>query len=567
MPPEIRPRLRAVTLVFLFIWLFLLGRLSVLQILNGRVYGRKAEAQNEERVTLEAERGHILDRNHQVLATSLEVVSIYALSCEIGNQREVAQKLAGFGLGTEEKILAKLERTRGFCWLRRGISDRIAKAIVKSGIEGVYPCKDRMRYYPRGELAGNLLGFVGEENRGLEGVEYMYDQLMAGTDGWAVLQRHPKGGLYPFPEYPRSPPTRGRDLILTIDATLQEIVENELTKTISACRAQNGLGILMDPQTGEILAMANSPCYNPNLRGRGDPAVWRNRAISDLFEPGSTFKIVMAAAGLGEGVVSPGQVLPMNEGQIEVAGITIKDVRKHGDLTFKEVVWRSSNVGAITIARTVGKAGFYLYSRALGFGCKTGIGLPGEAKGCLPPPQSWSAIRFANLAFGQGLSATALQLALAYSAIANKGILLKPQIVRAVLDGDRVVETFSPQAVRRSLPVDASETLTNILVGVVKKGTGLGARVRGVEIAGKTGTAEKSDERGGYKEGSLIASFVGFFPAQDPAYLLCVVVDEPKVMEWGGEHAAVLFGRIVRRMLRIQPYRDKILPSSNLAGM
>ncbi len=567
MPPDVRPRLGVAILLSVTLWVLLAGRLLSLQIVNGGAYRRKAERQNEERVVLEAERGDILDRNRQILAASLEMSSICAVGYQIENPERVAKRLSGLGLGDEREILRKLDGAKGFCWLKRGVSERIARRIEQARIAGVYRCRDSRRYYPRGALAGNLLGFAGKDGQGLEGIEYAYEHLLGGRDGWAVLQKDPRGGLYPFPEYPRVPPRKGKDIILTIDASLQEIVEEEIEKTVGSYTAKAAIGIMLNPKTGEILAMANCPSFNPNLVGRGNPDLWRNRAICDLFEPGSTFKIVMAIAGLAGEAVSLDETLPVGTKWIEVSGVRIRDWKEHGDLTFEEVIWRSSNIGAVKVAQRVGEQDFYLYARALGFGCRTGVDLPGEVKGCLPPPDQWSPLRFANLAFGQGVSVTALQLACAYAAIANSGVLVKPRIVKAVVaEGGSELRT-SPQVVRRVLPEDLAETIKKTLLGVVEKGTGMGARIEAVPIAGKTGTAEKSDGEGGYRKDCIVASFVGFFPAHDPSFLLCLVVDEPRGVRLGGDLSARLFRRIVRRMLHLKPYRTAILPPQELAGM
>ncbi len=567
MPPEAKPRLGAAVLISLILWLLLVGRLLSLQIVNGGVYRRKAERQNEERVVLEAERGDILDRNRQILAASLEVSSICVLGHQIDDPDGVAAKLSRLGLGEKEEIFRKLSSAKGFCWLKRGVPERIARSVEEQKIEGVYRCRDRKRYYPRGKLAGNVLGFVGKDRQGLEGVEYAYEHLLRGVDGWAVLQRDPRGGLYPFPEYPRVHPRKGADIILTIDANLQEIVEEELERTVSSYSAKGGTGILLSPKTGEILAMANYPSFNPNLMGRGDPDTWRNRAICDLFEPGSTFKIVMAIAGLAERAVSLDELLPVGKRWIEVSGVKIRDLKEHGDLTFEEVVWRSSNMGAVKVAQRVGEKKFYLQARALGFGCKTGVDLPGEVKGHLNHPDHWSPLKFANLAFGQGVSVTTLQLACAYGAVANGGVLVKPRIVKAILNPEGKELSNPSTVVRRAIPGGVAKTITETLVGVVEKGTGIGGRIEGIAIAGKTGTAQKSDGEGGYKNGSIIASFVGFFPAEDPSFLLCLVVDEPKGVRWGGDLTARFFGRVVRKMLRIRPYRNAIFSSPELVGM
>lgn len=407
-------------------------------------------------------------------------------------------------------------------------------------------------------LAGNLLGFVGEDKTGLEGIEYQFESVLGGTPGWAVLQKV-SGNHYPFPDCPRKKAERGKDMILTIDASVQSVCEEELKKTVDRFRARQGAAIVLDPNTGEILAMANHPSYDPNLLGKGYPSTWRNRAITDMFEPGSTFKIVVDGAALDRSLVAPEDSIDSNGGVIRIGLLKIRDVKNRGIMTFAEAVAYSSNVVAVKIAGRLGKDRLYESARAFGFGNKTGIMLPGEAKGSLSPPGEWSEIRFANVAIGQGVAVTALQLALAYASIANGGELVEPRIVKGVVDSNgRFLKKSDVRIVRRVISKEACDKLSDVLRGVVEFGSGWMAQLDGIGVAGKTGTAQKAEPGTGYVDDKLVCSFAGFLPAIDPRLVIVVVVDEPVGKHWGSDVAAPLFKRIAKKVIEMRPYQSAI---------
>ena len=551
-------RIKFVVVLLVLAWSGLVFRLGMIQLVEGKQLERWARREQQCRVVLESERGNIYDRMNRLLAGSVEVSSVGAVCPAIENKEHVAEVLKDLGLGEYKEILSLLRSGSRFVWIRRSIREETALLVKKAKIRGISVSRDSRRHYPMRSLAGNLLGFVGEDKTGLEGIEYQFESILGGSPGWAVLQKV-SGNHYPFPDCPRKKAERGKDMILTIDASVQSVCEEELKKTVDRFRARQGIVIVLDPSTGEILAMANCPSYDPNLLGRGDASTWKNKAITDMFEPGSTFKIVVDGAALDQSLVAPGDSIDSNGGVIRIGSLKIQDVKNHGIMTFSEAVAYSSNVVAVKVARRLGKEGMYESARAFGFGNKTGILLPGEAKGFLSPPGEWSEIRFANVAIGQGVAVTALQLAVAYAAIANGGELVEPTIVKGVIDSNgRVLKKSGVQVVRRVISKEACDKLRDILIGVVEYGTGRMARLDGICVAGKTGTAQKAEPGTGYVDSKLVCSFVGFLPATDPKLVIVVVVDEPVGRHWGSDVAAPLFKRIAKKVIEMRPYQSDI---------
>jgi cell division protein FtsI (penicillin-binding protein 3) len=423
------------------------------------------------------------------------------------------------------------------------------------GIKGVGAVPEGKRFYPKQELAAHLLGFVGLDDRGLEGVELQYDALLAGKPKWVVRQQDALGRPI-FREEVGD--TEGRDLHLTIDEVVQYVAERELEAAVTRSRAAGGSAIVMNPFTGEILALANVPTYNPNAYADFPAPSRRNRAVADFYEPGSAFKIVAGAGALEERLVRPGDRFDGDGGAIEVAGVTIRDHERFGSITFSEVLAHSSNVGAIKVGMRLGKSLYYNYISGFGFGNLTGIDLPGETPGMIRRPKDWSAVSLASLSIGQELSVSPLQMLVAVSAVANGGTLVRPYVARSVTGADgKAIGEIRPVQLRRVIAEETARTLVGILTGVVTEGTGKEAAVEGFEVAGKTGTSQKLDRATGrYSRHKLVASFVGFVPAGQPRLAIIVVIDEPKILQWGGSIAAPTFREIAReslKHLRISP--------------
>ncbi len=411
------------------------------------------------------------------------------------------------------------------------------------------------RVYPLGEVAGSLLGFVGKDNVGLEGVEYEFDPILSGKPGWMTLGKTPRGHLYPYPGYPRSNVELAKNIVLTIDADVQAIVEAALRKRIDEVGAGKGSAVVINPKTGEILAMATVPCYNPNHWRRGGDR--RNVSLQDQFEPGSTFKIVPLAIVVDENLVGIEDTVEDGTAKILIGGKMIRDVKPHGPFTFAEAVWRSSNVAFVKLAKLIGRQKFYATARAFGFGIPTGVSLPGEASGKISLPSNWSDLRCANIAFGQGMSCSLLQLAFAYQSIANNGVLLKPMIIKEVIsEKGKVLFSGNSMRVREVLPQEKAKEVTELLCGVMENGSGMRARISGLRMAGKTGTANKCID--GRYAATYIASFVCFFPAENPIFLVATMIDEPKYLYLGGEVGGPLMREIASKIIKIREYKAEI---------
>jgi cell division protein FtsI (penicillin-binding protein 3) len=549
-----RFRTRALLLagVLFAIHLGVVGRLAYLQLVRSDELARVAERQYSKTIPLKPKRGPIFDRQGQVLAVSTAVESVFADPRRVGDRREVAARLAPL-LGEEPRELAeRLASDRPFVWLRRKLPPPAAQAVRALGLPGIGTLPESLRVYPNRELAGHVLGFEGVDDHGLEGVELAHDRLLAGDAGLALVERDALGREVTAEPRILKAPTPGQGLVLTLDAAIQYIAERELDAAWRRTGAKAGMILAMDPRTGELLAVAIRPSFNPNAYQSATSSEWRNRAITDPFEPGSTFKAILAAAALEEGVVRPDDRFYGEQGVITIANRSIHDWKRYGWLSFREVLQYSSNVGAIKVGLAVGRERYYRYVSAFGFGQPTAVGLPGESRGQLRPPERWSGLSLASLSIGQELSVTALQMLAAVAAIANDGRLMQPRIVRAVVDQDgRELRRFPPEAVRQVVSPETAATLRQILAAVVAQGTGAKAAVEGYAVAGKTGTAQKLDPVARvYSRKPGVLSFVGFVPADAPRLAMFVMLDEPKTVAWGSEAAAPLFALVAAQVLR-----------------
>lgn len=553
-------------------------RLVVLQVFQHDEWSKRAEREHEKNVSIEAERGAIYDRNGTVLAMNVEVPSVYAVPGEIGNPAAVSRKLGAI-LNVDPKGLEKkLEGGKSFAWLARKIEPAKAEEIRHLQLDGIGFVMESQRFYPKRALFGHLLGFAGLDNRGLEGIELKYDATLRGEKGWLVLQRDAHGKSI-FPKgLNYIAPSRGKDLYLTVDEVIQHISERELDRVVDQTRAKGGTIIVMDPWSGEILAMAVRPRFNPNTVRTHQPSEWRNRAITDAYEPGSTFKIVTAAAALEEKVVDPNEMIDCEEGSYRIFGTVLNDHDPVGVVPFRQVIAKSSNIGTAKVAERLGEKRMSDYIRAFGFGERLGIDLFGEMPGLVRDPKQWSKRSLASVSIGQEIGVTPLQVITAVSAIANGGWLMTPHLVRQVKEIDlqrvggegRVVKEAAPQVRRRAVSEGTAREVVQILEGVVSKsGTGLLAAIPGYSVAGKTGTAQKIDPATGrYSRHAFVSSFVGFAPAEDPAVAILVMVDEPEGAGWGGTVAAPVFstvGREVLHYLRVPPHpslNEQVLTAS-----
>src|SRR5262245_35776334 len=548
----VRLRLMLLTLSLCLWALIVLSRLVQLQVLGRESFARQAARQSERTINLDPRRGPILDRERRPLAVSVDADSIYAVPQEVDDPPRTAALLARarvLDAAGRKELLATLQKNRAFVWVRRKVDPAIAAGVRDLQLPGIGFLTENRRYYPKRELAAQVLGWVGVDNTGMSGIEYAYDEAIRGKAAKVTVhidaRRRPVG-------HTEKPSTDGHTVVLTLDESLQFAAERELERAVAETGAVSGTVLVLEPRTGEVLAMANRPGFNPNRFAAYSSARWRNRAVSDAYEPGSVFKIVTAAAALQEKVVDEGEVIDCGHGAIEVAGTVINDHAVYDQLTFRDVMAKSSDVGVIRVAQRLGRESFHRYIRDFGFGAPTGVDLPGESPGLLRPTSRWSALSLPSLSFGQELGVTPLQMAAAVAAVANGGYLMRPFVVRQVEDADgRVVRAAAPVAVRRVLEPGTIEVLTRLLRGVVDHGTGTRAAIPGYVVAGKTGTAQKVDASGRYSMVDHVASFVGFVPAQRPALVVLAALDSPRgARNQGGDVAAPLFARVAEHALR-----------------
>ncbi len=528
----------------------LTARLAWLQVVQHTELAHLAERQYSRTVVLHAQRGPIVDRHGAPLATSTPTQSLFAQPRAVGDPVRVAARVAPLiGVGRAE-VHQALTSSRSFVWLRRRLPPAVAAQVRALREPGLGFLDEPLRLYPNRELAANVLGFEGVEG-GLEGVERAFEDELAGTPGKALVGRDALGREVTAQQVLRAP-RPGRGVMLTLDRTIQYIAEREIDAAYRRTGARGAMAVVLDPRSGDVLAIAIRPTFNPNTFLEAPQDTWRDRAITDPFEPGSTFKAILAAAALEEGVVRPDDRIFAENGAITLAKTTIHDWKKYGWLTFSEVLQHSSNVGSIKVGLALGRDRYHRYMTAFGFGALTGVGLPGESRGLLREPERWSGLSLATMSIGQEISVTALQLVAAFGAIANGGTLMQPRLLRATFDADgHEVRRIEPRAVRQVISPATARTLTRILTKVVDAGTGHNAAIPGYEVAGKTGTAQKLDPATRrYARTPGVLSFVGFAPADEPRFAALVMLDEPKTERWGSEAAAPIFAAIGAEILR-----------------
>ena len=532
----LKMRLITIMLVFLVLFIALLSRAFHLQVLSGEELQKLARRQHTATLSLHPERGMIYDRNGEKLAISVLADSVCADPGRISNPAGASRRIASLLNLRREEVLKKISEPKSFCWLARKISPQQAALVEAAGIEGVFLIKEPKRFYPNGHLAAHLIGFAGFDAEGLEGLEKKYDAYLKGTPEKLTWARDAKGKkLFLHVEPGKNPVTdESANLVLTIDSRIQYLVETHLREAVISKGAKGGTAIVVDPKTGEILAMANEKGFNPNNIKGLKPDDWRNRAITDSFDPGSTFKPFLLAAALQEGVVRETDSFFCENGYYKISNRVIREAnrKRHGYLSVREILKYSSNIGTAKIAGKLGRDKYHAYIKKFGFGAKTGIDLNGEAAGLLRPARDWSPVDTAAISFGQGISVTAVQLVMAMAAIANDGLLMKPFVVRAITDkNNNPVRVHSPEAVCQVISPATARRLTAMLTQVVgaEDGTGKNAHIVDVDVAGKTGTAQKFDfARGVYSSENVRTSFIGFFPADNPQLVILVILDEPQ---------------------------------------
>ncbi len=538
----------------LVIGLALLGCLWIrcvwLQLVAAHRYTTFATSQHEAIQPLRARRGAIVDRTGQPLAVSVPTPSVFANARQVVEKQDVARELASAVGRNAQMIQRRLEKDRGFVWIARQVEPTASPALLTLHEEGVGIMEEPKRFYPHGALASHLVGFVNIDQRGLEGLELLLNGALEGHDGWRSTLRDARGNLLIGPWTTQTAPLDGYDVVLTIDSVVQQVAEETLQWGMTKYHAKGGSITIMDPSTGAILAMAVQPSYDPNSPAASAADHRRNRAVTDMFEPGSIFKVVTASALLNEGRITPDeQIFCENGAYLTVGHHILHDHTPHGTLSFHDVIKNSSNIGTAKAAQRLKPDELYHYIQAFGFGRKTGIDVPGEVNGKISPPSRWSKLSPFIIPIGQEVATTPIQLAVMTAVVANGGLRVHPHVVERIQTptGRIVRAAFVPPPVR-VIRRETALTMQSILTSVVESGTGQLANVQGLTVAGKTGTAQKLEPTGRYSHSRFVASFVGFGPVPDPRFVIVVSMDEPRPLYFGGVVSAPMFKRIVEQL-------------------
>ena len=547
-----RARITILSSFVILAWCILITRLFQIQVLKNELYVGNGFLQGQYKEILQASRGNIYDRNNVPLTRNISHITLCGNPSDIIDKNSVAHILSQCTENPPTYYLEKLSSKEPFVFLERNILDSQCDYISKLKDYGVIIKKNYFRFYPFGSTGSQLIGFTDPDSRGLSGIEKHYNSVLTGTSGWIMKKRSGTGKSKRDNSYPYVKPSNGSDMQVTLDIEYQCILEDELKKQMDATDAKGATGVLMNPETGEILAMSSIPSFDSNHPSDYPLEYQKIKAITDQFEPGSTFKIVSATAALDKKIVSIDDEFFCENGSFFYNGVRIRDHEKYGLLTFSQVLEQSSNVGMIKITELLQGQSLYQYIKKSGFGIETDINLPGESKGFIREPHNWSKISPGVISMGQEISVTALQLASAYSAIANGGYLLRPKIVNQIMNHKRKVKkNKNSKVLRRVASLETTETIKNILVKTVTMGTGSSAAIPGWDIAGKTGTAEKFIN-GSYSKTKFISNFVGFFPAENPLLLGVIIIDEPKFgFHWGSIGAAPVFRNIAQRIINM----------------
>ncbi|MEW6516543.1 MAG: penicillin-binding transpeptidase domain-containing protein [candidate division FCPU426 bacterium] len=533
------------------VFVLLTGRLFYLQIIQHQHLSQLAFRQQERTIEVQPARGRIFDRQGRPLALNREVRSFYAVPAEIKHPRETAARLSGLLGVSAPRLEQRLRSRKAFVWIKRKVEDNVSSQVLALKLPGIHALKETERVYPEGRLACHVLGFAGLDNQGLAGIELSLDRDIRGQSGWIRIARDARGQALPATTRVHKTSHPGLDVYLTLDKVLQHIAERELAQGLERSGAKAGSALIMDPRTGEILALANQPDFDPNDFGRFPAGVRRNRAICDIYEPGSTFKLVTLAAALEERAVVESDVIDCEEGHAVFSGLVVRDHEPRGRITVAEILRYSSNIGAVKIGLKVGAEKLSRYAQAFGFGRPTQVDLPGEVSGLLRPFREWRRWTAVSVPFGQGVAVTTMQMASAYATVANDGLRVRPWIVKELRRPDDLKSTVNrPLPEERVISAQTASRLRTLLADVVREGTGVEADLQPYSIAGKTGTAQKSLARGGgYDPVHHVASFIGFLPAERPQYLITVVMDEPRGVQWGGTVAGPVFREITRQLV------------------
>jgi cell division protein FtsI (penicillin-binding protein 3) len=561
---QIRFRLVLVIFIFLIFFTAISARAVYLQVFSGPWLAQKAADQYEKSFELAGNRGTIYDTNFTKMAVSNLATSIAAYPKQIKNARETAKVLSPILKINQKALEEKLISKKPFVWIKRQSSPNETKTVKNLKLQGIGFIPEYNRFYPSKTLAAQVLGFTGTDGSGLEGIEFYYDTYLRGTRGNFTILKDAFGnginsGKGNVSDY------GGKNIILTIDKTIQYITEKTLEETVTSYSARSGMAVVIAPKTGALLAIAHYPFFNPNSFKHFPRELWRNRAITDPFEPGSTLKIFSAAAAIASGGSSPNTIYFCENGTYRIGRKIIHDNASHGWLSLQQIVKYSSNIGAVKISEKIGPEHLYNTLSDFGFGTKTGIDCPGETAGSLAFYKHWTKLDTSVISFGHGISVSAVQLIAAVSAIANDGVLMRPYLVKAITDKNgRYIHRFKPRKIRRVISTNTAREIAKIMKTVISKnGTGTLAALEGYSVSGKTGTSQKIGNEGTYAEDKYISSFVGFTPSENPEIAILVVIDEPEEKVYGGIVAAPAFKKIAHETLNHMNISPNI-PENNL---
>ncbi|MCI0531468.1 MAG: penicillin-binding protein 2 [candidate division Zixibacteria bacterium] len=545
-------------------WAVLIVRLFQLQVLEAHNLRNRSDIQSFWQVTRPAPRGTIYDRRGVKLSFNLPGYSFFAVPDSVSNPRVVASRFSNMFRKPYAPIYESLNSKRDFVWLKRGLDQSQAQEIQSWKLKGVFWQEEPKRANSAGDLAQVLLGLTDVDNRGISGLELYYESDLAGKDGKSILQKDALGRTYDLSSKGERKIEPGNNLVLTIDSQLQWILENRIKEGVAETGSKSGFGILMDPNNGEILALAILFGENASDQDRG-----RIKPVTDQYEPGSTMKLFTAAAALETRVKSPGDLLYAENGSwnLEVGKHVLHDIHPYQELTFQEAFAYSSNIAVAKVGLELGAEKLYKYLRNFGFGFKTGIDLPAEAEGVIQPYDKWTRLNLISNSIGYGISATPLQMLCGYAAVANGGTLYKPYLVKAIIDEKgNLLKENRPSPVRSVIKPETAEILKDFLISVVEEGTGTLAKVEGVELAGKTGTARKINQGSKGYQKEYLSSFIGFFPVSAPRYAGIIILDSPQGKHYGGETAAPVFREVVKDILSLPSVpTHKLLDEKSIA--
>jgi cell division protein FtsI (penicillin-binding protein 3) len=522
---------------------------------NHDYYTKISANQVEKKIHFPASRGIIYDRNHVPLATNLIHYDLGVDKRSVKDPDKIATKFGKIFRKSKSYYLNKIKKGNGFIFLERKVSEKQMKLLEDIDDPGLVSNKIYRRYYPFAEYFSQLIGFTDIDDKGASGLELQYEKELKGKNGWTVLQADAKRRLSYSAEYPIVDPVSGSDIYLTIDKNYQTIVGEELKLGVKEYNAKSGIGVLIRPKTGEILALCSYPAYNPNIPSRSKPEHRKNTFVSDVFEPGSTFKLFPIAALLQEGLKKSDDIVYCENGSFRYYDHTVKDSKKYGWLSLQRIFENSSNIGMVKLVQDLPSNIFYKYLKNFNFGSETGVNLISENSGLLERPERFSGISKGMISHGYEIATTALQLTNAYCSVVNGGNLMRPYVVKKIVSSENEIkENNSAMKIRQVLSDDVSEILKQFMVGTVERGTGVQAKVEGFEVGGKTGTAQKYDfKKKKYIRGKYVSSFIGFAPYENPEFVLAIILDEPTPRYYGGETAAPIFKSIMTQLLKVTP--------------